>query len=125
MTEHCAHAGRLAAAPPFAFPGATDHYAADRPVRAEHVRIQVDLDFDARSVEGVCTTRLEAVREVRSFAFDAVELEVSRVLVNGARAGFDQSGDQLHVRPRRAMARGAKAEVAIHYRCTPAKGLYF
>ncbi|HEY8209041.1 MAG TPA: peptidase M1, partial [Myxococcaceae bacterium] len=125
MTEHCAHAGLLAAAPPFAFPGATDHYAADRPIRAEHVRIQVDLDFDAKSLEGVCTTRVEAVREVKSFTFDAVELEVSRVLVNGTRAAFDQSGDQLHVRPRRPLAKGTKAEIAISYRCTPSKGLYF
>ena len=125
MTEHCAHAGLLAAAPPFAFPGATDHYAPDRPVRAKHVRIQVDLDFGARSLDGVCTTTLEAVREVKSFAFDAVELDVRRVLVNGTRAEFDLSGDQLQVRPRRPLAKGAKAEVTIHYRCTPSKGLYF
>ncbi|HYV44006.1 MAG TPA: M1 family aminopeptidase [Myxococcaceae bacterium] len=125
MTEHCAHAGLLAAAPPFAFPGATDHYAPDRPVRAQHVRIQVDLDFESKSLEGVCTTTLEAVREVTSFAFDAVELDVRRVLVNGTRAEFDLSGDQLWVRPRRALAKGAKADVAIHYRCTPSKGLYF
>src|SRR5262245_48829446 len=109
MTEHCAHAGHLLAAPSFALPGATDHYAADRPVRAEHVRIQVDLDFDRKSLDGVCTTRLEAVREVKSFTFDAVELEVGRVLVNGARAEFHQVGDQLWVQPRRALAAGSKA----------------
>jgi aminopeptidase N len=126
MTEHCAHAGLLlAAAPPFAFPGATDHYAADRPVQARHVRIQVDLDFDSKSLEGICTTTVEAVREVKSFSFDAVELDVRRVLVNGTRAEFDQAGDQLWVRPRRPLAKGAKADVAIHYRCTPSKGLYF
>ena len=127
MKERCAHTeiGLTGLARSFALPGAEEHYAADRPVRAEHVRIQVALDFEEKSVEGVCATRLQAVREVESFAFDAVELEVSRVLVNGARAEFDRTGDQLLVRPRRPLAAGAKAEVAVHYRCVPSKGLYF
>src|SRR5687767_640126 len=98
MREHCAHTGLLAAAPPFALPGAKDHYAADRPVRALHVRLQVSLDFERKAIDGVCTTRVTAVREVSAFAFDAVELEVSRVLVGGARAQVENTGQQLWVR---------------------------
>lgn len=125
MREHCAHTGLLAAAPPFALPGAKEHYAADRPVRALHVRLQVTLDFERKAIAGVCTTRVTAVREVSAFAFDAVELEVSRVLVGGVRAQVENTGQQLWVRPRRPLRAGATAEVEIHYRCVPSKGLYF
>jgi aminopeptidase N len=85
----------------------------------------VALDFDRKAVEGVCTTRVTAVREVTAFAFDAVELEVRRVLVAGARADFENTGAQLWIRPRRPLRAGTTAEVEIHYRCVPSKGLYF
>src|SRR5262245_33687121 len=109
MREHCAHTGLLAAATPFALPGAKPHYAADRPVRALHVRLEVSLDFDRKAIDGVCTTKVTAVREVAAFAFDAVEMEVARVLVGGARAEVESTGEQLWVRPRRPLRAGATA----------------
>ena len=46
----------------FAFDSASEHYAADRPVRPEHLKIEVTLDFDRSAICGVCTTQLTAVR---------------------------------------------------------------
>src|SRR5260221_11449952 len=92
--------------PPFAFDTATVHYAADRPVRATHVRIEVTLDFDRKALSGLCTTKLKAVRELDAIAFDAVELEVEQCEVNGKRADFDHDGARLLVHLDKALKAG-------------------
>src|SRR5262245_38928551 len=102
--------------PPFAFDTATVHYAADRPVRPTHVRIDVALDFDKRSVSGRCTTTVKAVREVSALSFDAVELDVSSCAVAGARAEFDNDGQRLLVHLKKPLAAGAEVKVEVAYR---------
>ena len=111
--------------PPFAFDSATVHYAADRPVRPGHVRIEVTLDFDRRSLEGRCTTTVTAVRQVSTLQFDAVELDVQACEVDGRPCDFDVDGKHLLVHLPKALGEGAKASVAVTYRCTPRRGLYF
>ncbi|MBK7860820.1 MAG: peptidase M1 [Archangiaceae bacterium] len=111
--------------PPFAFDTATVHYAADRPVRPTHVRIEVELDFAARAVTGRCLTRLQAVREVSTLTFDAVELDIEGCEVNGARAVHHHDGRRLDVQLKKPLAAGAEATVEISYRCVPRRGLYF
>jgi aminopeptidase N len=111
--------------PPFAFDTASLHYAADRPVRPLHVRIEVTLDFAARGLEGRCTTTVKAVRQVSTLTFDAVELDVESCEVNGASADFDLDGQHLVVRLNKPLSAGAEAAVGVSYRCTPRRGLYF
>jgi aminopeptidase N len=109
----------------FVLPGATEHYAPDRPVRTEHVRIEVKLDFDAKEVAGNCTTTLHAVREVRSLTFDAVDMDVEGIAVNGERAAYSNSGRQIHIQLPSPLAQDRRAEATIRYRCKPSRGLYF
>ncbi len=111
--------------PPFAFDTAELHYAADRPVRPTHVRIEVSLDFAARSLSGRCTTAVKAVSQVRSLSFDALELEVSACHVDSSPADFDNDGKRLTVHLDRPLLEGREASVAVTYRCTPRRGLYF
>src|SRR4051812_12015785 len=92
--------------PPFAFETATVHYAADRPVRPLHVRIEVTLDFERGTVEGRCTTTVKAVRQVRTLSFDAVELDVSACTVNGARVEHDNDAQRLTVHLEKPLAEG-------------------
>ncbi|MCE9669141.1 HEAT repeat domain-containing protein [Myxococcus stipitatus] len=109
----------------FALPGATEHYAAERPVRAEHLRLELDLDFEQARISGVCTTRVSAVRALSTLTFDAVDLEVSRVLVDETPARFTNSGAHLRVELPRPLEPGQAREVAIHYATRPRRGLYF
>ena len=109
----------------FVLPGATEHYAPDRPVRTEHVRIEVELDFEAKEVAGTCTTTLHPVREVRALTFDAVDMDVESVTVNGKRAAYSNSGRQIHIQLTLPLAQDGRAEAAIRYRCKPSRGLYF
>src|SRR5437660_269113 len=95
----------------FAFDSATEHYAADRPVRPEHVKIEVELDFARSAIAGVCTTRLTAVREVPSIRFDAIELQIDEVEVDGRAAQFDANGAHLTVQLARPLRVGSSATV--------------
>ncbi|WP_338871307.1 M1 family aminopeptidase [Myxococcus stipitatus] len=109
----------------FSLPGATEHYAAERPIRAEHVRIELELDFDQGRITGLCTTRVSAVRLVSTLTFDAVDLEVSGVTVDGRSARFSNSGAHVRVELPAPLTPGSAAEVAIHYVARPRRGLYF
>src|SRR5687768_14141948 len=101
MREHCERCAQRALSftagdpHPFALPGATAHYAADRPVRAEHLKLQLQLDFEKAEVSGTCSTKVRAVREVSTLTFDAVDLEVEWVTVDDERVEFTNSGRHL------------------------------
>ncbi|MHA7627695.1 M1 family aminopeptidase [Corallococcus sp. M7] len=110
---------------PFSLPGATEHYAAPRPVRAEHVRIELDLDFAQRALTGTCTTRVSAVRTVSTVTFDAVDLDVTEAHVDGRSVPFSNSGAHVRVELPRALEAGQACDIALTYRARPRRGLYF
>lgn len=111
---------------PFSLETATLHYAEDRPVIAQHLALELDLDFDKRSLTGVATHALLAVRTLKSVTFDAVDLEIQKVEVDGKAATFESaSGRSLIVQLPRAVKEDAKFEVRISYRASPQRGLYF
>ena len=110
---------------PFAFDSATDHYAADRPVRPKHVKLEVALDFEKDAIAATCTTTLVAVRRVHVLTFDAVELQVETAEVDGRAADFDADGQKLHLHLPTPLEAGATATARIRYRAQPRRGLYF
>jgi aminopeptidase N len=110
---------------PFSLPGATEHYAAERPVRAEHVRIELDLDFDARALSGTCTTRVSALRDVSTVTFDAVDMDILQARVDGHPARFSNSGAHVRVELPAPLAPGHARDIALQYRCRPQRGLFF
>ncbi|HEX4622160.1 MAG TPA: M1 family metallopeptidase, partial [Myxococcaceae bacterium] len=123
MHELCAHASGSGRA--FDLPGATEHYAADRAVRAEHLRIEVDLDFERERISGVCTLHLIAVREVERVELDGVALDVESVEVDGRRAEFENTGEKIRIRLPKPLAPEAKTRVEVRYHAHPQRGLYF
>src|SRR5262245_15765572 len=111
---------------PFAGPGTRTHFVGDRPARLEHVRLNWDLDLARRRVAGTATLTLIARRDrLAALTFDAVELDVDSVTVDGRAAGFDNDGEKLRVVCPEPPPEGAKLEVAIRYACQPRRGLYF
>src|SRR5215471_16749297 len=109
---------------PFVLPGARPRYAPDRAFDVTHIRLDIALDFERRSVSGTATLRLTpigAAQEARPLALDAVEMEILSVAVAGSPAAFDYDGEKLRAR---VPADGA-SEVAVTYRASPRRGLYF
>ncbi len=121
------HWGRAAGGKPFAPPGTPPRFAPDAEVTAQHMRLQLHLDFEARRVWGStthhCVVRAPQTREVR---LNAVGLEISSVRVNGKRARFENTGKMLVIALSRPAKRETELTVEIAHSVTqPAAGLYF
>ncbi len=102
------------------------HYAPDRPVAVEHVRLEVDLDFDKKAVAGKSILRLRVrADDVKTVTLDAVEMTMGAITVDGAAAVSDYDGARLVVTLPRLMRRDEVFMVTVAYSCRPRRGLYF
>ncbi len=112
---------------PFAPPGTRTNFLADRPVHLEQVRLEWELDLARKRLAGTATLTVTARRDgVSSISFDAVELEIASVAVNGRPAAFDtDDGEHLRVVCPEPAAAGATLVVTVRYACQPRRGLYF
>lgn len=111
---------------PFSLETAKLHYAEDRPVVADHLLLELELDFEKQSLAGVVTHSLVSVGALKRVTFDAVNLDVRKVEVDGKPAEFDAgSGAQLHVLIPRGIKSRTEFTVRISYRASPQRGLYF
>jgi aminopeptidase N len=101
-------------------------WARDRVADIRHIKLEVTLDFGAKSIAGTATHRLAAILDgVTSLEFDAAELEVTGVKVGGEPAAFETADRKLKVTLPRALRAGEETEVAIAYSAHPRRGLYF
>ena len=117
------HAG-AAAGRPFALPTSTRHFERDRPFAVDRLVLDIALDVAKKSITA------QAVLEVRrvdpaaeAIALDAIGFEIERVTVDGAGVAWQYDGRVLSV-PMPEKGRGP-ASIAVSYRATPRRGLYF
>ncbi len=110
----------------FALPGTRPKFARDRVVDVEHVKLTLELDPATRSLQGSAElTCAVLAADTRWVVLDAVELDISAVRVDGTRATFAHDGAKLRIDLGAARAAGHRATLAIDYRGTPRRGLYF
>jgi aminopeptidase N len=112
---------------PFSPPGTPHQYLPDRPVSMEHVRLELELDLPGQRLAGLATLTLRARRdEVKSLELHAVDMKIEAVTVDGAAAdGYHYDGQRLFIDLEQPHARGTRLTVAVKYRATPRRGLYF
>jgi aminopeptidase N len=111
---------------PFAPPGTPTNFVGDRPARLDHVKLDWDLDLPGHRLAGTATLTLTVRREALAvLTFDAVELDVHAVAIDGRPAAFDNDGERLRVTCPAPLAEGTRLDVAIEYSCQPRRGLYF
>src|SRR5688500_16712377 len=78
--------------------GAPPVYAPDRPFDTDHVFLDLTVDMTGRRLSGVCrTTIIPRGGGLRSLSFDAVELKVARVTLDGKPVRFKNGGGKLVV----------------------------
>lgn len=123
LGAHVAFADRK----PFAQPGARPQYNPDRPCRVEHLKLEVAVDFKARSVKGACTLTIRAVADgVASVPLDAIALEIASVKSGSRRLRWEPLAEGLQVFFGRPLKAGQTIDVTVAYRVTePKLGLYF
>lgn len=110
----------------FAFPSATEHYARDTLVQAEHVKLEVKPDFKNKKLYGKVSTQFRAkVSGVSAVDFDAVELHIKSVKFGRTNLRFSQTYGKLSVSLGREMKEGEKFTINIEYSCTPRRGIFF
>ncbi|HEX3762005.1 MAG TPA: M1 family metallopeptidase, partial [Kofleriaceae bacterium] len=110
----------------FAFPGTRARWAPDRVVDIQHLALVLDVDPAARTVAGSVTLSCRALAaETHSVELDAVELTIERALVGGVVAAFHHDGKKLRIDLPAPVAAGAELTIAVAYRGTPRRGLYF
>jgi len=113
----------VAARRSFHLPESRPHYPPQKEFRTRHVRIELSIDFEGRSIEGTCTLDLDPVREdLAKITLDAGEFDVRACKVDGQPAEFDYDGAKLTIKAR---PKGGTRNVIVDYRAVPREGLYF
>ncbi len=120
------HAGS-AADRAFAPPDAPLQYAREQSFREIHLKLELVIDQEARTVSGTATHRLVPVNDgLREVDLDAQDLQVRGVRDGSGHAlEWEAHGDALTVHLGRPHKSGEEFELRIRYACTPRKGLYF
>ncbi len=124
---HFGAAGYGAAAQrPFALPGDQPHYARDRAVDVRHITLEIAIDPKAKRIEGTARHTFAPINDgLTQLEFDAVEMEIGAVRLEGSDLPFSYDGARLRIDlggPRNA---GEELTVAIAYSAEPRRGLYF
>jgi aminopeptidase N len=110
----------------FALPGARPRYAPDRVVDVEHVRVELDIQFEERRIAGSCAVTLTPILDgVSRVELDAVELDIAAVTRDGAPLQHSYDGRRLAIDFGRALTAGQPTTVVISYAAHPRRGLYF
>ncbi|MDG6901937.1 MAG: M1 family metallopeptidase [Nitrososphaerota archaeon] len=107
----------------FHLPESRRHYPPQMDYRTSHVRIELALDFKAKSIFGACTLDIEPVRgDLAKARFDACDMQISSVTVDGTPAAFEYDSSSLEV----GLSPGrAKHSIRIGYSAAPPTGVHF
>src|SRR5579862_2272739 len=120
MRCRCSTGGLLPRSSHFYLTEAQPHYAPDRFVDVEHIKLEISVDLPARTLKGTCTTDFRVVApSVGKVTFDALDLFVEQVFDSaGGELRFDQGSGKLTVYLRKAPQPGEHGRVIIKYRVT-------
>jgi aminopeptidase N len=107
--------------------GKKTKYAPDRAVDTLHVSLDLDLDFKKRTLSGTCETTVRPFRAgVKEISFDAIDLQVSKVTVDGKPVRHELKDEKLTIRLGKALEEGRSVKVLVRYRAVdPKSGLHF
>ena len=86
-------------------------------------RYALDIEYDPATdrLVGEASIRAKATQTLCSFNLDLVGLDVGRVKVNGRRASWSRSGQELTVTPKRPLNEGRRFKVEIDYGGVPSE----
>jgi aminopeptidase N len=109
----------------FILPESKRHYPRDRAFHVEHLKVEVSLDFQGRSVSGVSTLTFVPFRTGLPFIkLDSQEMAIKSVSVDRESARFDHDNRWLTVYPNKPLEL-SRHEIAVEYSTKPRRGVYF
>ena len=107
---------------PFALPGVRPRYAPDRAFAVRHLRLELQLDYERKSVQGKAVLSLLKRAVAKHLTLDAVEMKIDRVLIDEKPVHFDYDGEHLFIVGDYLTE---QFDLDIEYSCQPRRGLYF
>ncbi len=123
---HDARGASIPHARSFELPDDALHYAPDRPADVRHVKLVVTLDFEQETVSGTAYTTFAALyEEVRTITFDAVELAIEQVTIDGKNVPYTTTDKKLTVTLDRIYFNNEVFTIAVQYHAKPRTGLHF
>ena len=92
-----------------------------------HYKADLSFDFEKQMVFGMATIRLSPLREIQSFALDAIRLHVKSVKEAGKNSAlaFETNNHALRIELPQARTPRDTFAVIVDYDCTPEAGMYF
>ena len=133
LWQELAHCGGYAAAgalndrKTFPLPGDPRVYGRDRPIRIEHLRLDLTFDLRRRRLHGVATTTFRPRQDgLREAVFDAIELDIESVEDDqGQSLPFTIGDGELRIDLGRRRPASRSLTTIVRYEATPRRGLYF
>ncbi|MGW7241061.1 M1 family metallopeptidase [Streptomyces sp. NPDC054804] len=86
---------------------------------ARHYDLDVAYNPDTDRLDGRTTLTAHATQNLSSLDLDLQKLEVTRVEVNGRRAQFARTGDEITITPRNPLSKGRDFTVSVTYGGVP------
>ncbi len=111
----------------FAAPETPEQFPRDRAFQLQHLRLNITVDDEAKSVSGTAIHRLAPINDgLKDVTLDAAELNIRRVTDETGRAlAWEVHGETLTIHLPRARKAGEVFELRIRYDAKPRKGLFF
>lgn len=109
----------------FHVPGSRRHYLPDKEYSTEHIKVELRVDPDEKSIAGSCSLRVKPLRkDLTSLHFDACEMHVMAVQLDGSNARFDYDGQTLSVHSDGPLST-ATHDIVVDYSARPSRGVHF
>ena len=111
----------------FALPGDQPHWPRDRDFDLKHLRLEIAIDPDDKSLSGTASHTFSAINDgLKAVELDAVELRIRGVTsAQGDALEHSSEDGKLRVKLGAALKAGEGSTINIAYSCTPRRGLYF
>src|SRR5256712_9392195 len=125
--ESCRRLGRMDGEKAFAPPDAPEPPPRDGTFLLQHVRLEITIDDQQRTVSGTVTHRLSPINDgLTEVALDAGDLNIHKVLDDaGHELEWELHGETLSIHLPKARKAGQVFELRISYGAKPRKGIFF
>ncbi len=110
----------------FAFPEYKPQYPREYPVKLKHVKAEIKLFPEKKTLTGAVLLTLESKRDMlKTVYLDAVDMEIKEVKVDGEKREYIYDGKNLTIELPKSVNKGKEVKVSVIYETKPVKGVYF
>jgi aminopeptidase N len=110
----------------FVLPGQPTRYARDTPFKIDHLKLEIEPDFQGRKISSKATYKVRATgHPISRIELDAIDLSFKSVKVNGRNATYEVAPRSVKINLGFDLGANSAAELEIEYEASPEKGLYF